>query len=262
MLDRNQNGVIDQEEINMIPSFVRDRMKDRGFEYKAGQSVDEIRNQFQERMGRMREEYERNRGNGGDDNNSRGNRSTPAPAFKPRNKERITVDLPKEYSDVDSDLDGQIGLYEWIVVRREDLELFDDIDRNLDGLLTPKELVAWDKLSKETGETTLTAEKRERLVIVGGTASSARGADRGSSDRESRWGSRGSRSSEEVKQRAQRSFGWLDRDRNGQLSADELASSRRTRWMFENAGIEFVSMSQDQFSKNYAKALEKVHQSR
>ena len=255
MMDRNRNGRIDQEEIDRIPDFVRDRLKERGWNLTAGQSVDEYRKQFRQRMEQMREE--RNRRENGDATDPQANRSTPPTAFRPRDKARITKDLPKKYSEIDSDLDGQIGLYEWVVSRRSDLELFDDIDRDTDGLLTPNELIAWEEQSDEAGKTVLTANERKRLVIVGGSTTSA-----SSSGGETQGGRFGDRTKKEVIERGQRSFGWIDRDADGRVSAEELGNSRRTRSMFQNAGIELTDMSQEQFQKNYMKAYEKAAQRR
>ena len=127
-LDANQNGVVDQSEIDGIPERFRRMMDARGFKLESGESVDTVRNRVRQRFENERRERERRNDDSSD--NDRANRSTPPPAFKPRDRERITVDLPESYAEVDSDLDGQIGLYEWIVARRNDLELFDEIDRN------------------------------------------------------------------------------------------------------------------------------------
>ena len=203
-LDTNQNGVVDQSEIDGIPEGFRRMMDARGFKLESGESVDTVRNRVRQRYENERRERERRHDDSSD--NGRANRSTPPPAFKPRDRERITVDLPENYAEVDSDLDGQIGLYEWIVARRNDLELFDEIDGNADGLLTPRELSAWDKLKDDAGKTSLTVTKRERLLIVAGTAKPADRRDprRSVSDDDRNRG----------RSRADRSFGRRDRDRD------------------------------------------------
>ena len=43
MMDRNGNGKLDQEEIDRMPSFVRDMMKSRGVDLRAGVSLDSLR---------------------------------------------------------------------------------------------------------------------------------------------------------------------------------------------------------------------------
>lgn len=57
--------------------------------------------------------------------------------------------LPEElhdtwFEDSDRDGDGQIGLYEWRYAGK-DLEDFGDFDRNNDGLLTPAEMLYYQK---------------------------------------------------------------------------------------------------------------------
>ena len=208
-LDANQNGVIDQSEIDGIPERFRSMMDTRGFKLESGESVDIVRTRVRQRFEDDRRERERRDDDSSD--NGRANRSTPAPAFKPRERERITVDLPKSYAEFDSDLDGQIGLYEWIVARRNDLELFDEIDTNVDGLLTPRELVAWDKLKDDAGKTSQTATKRERLLIVTGNVEPS--AEK-PTDRRDRGRSESDDGRERGRSRGERSFGRRDRDRD------------------------------------------------
>jgi len=245
-LDTNQNGVIDQEEIDRIPERFRGIMEERGFDLRSGQTVDDMRNRVRERFDDRRREQERL----GSGDNGRANRSTPPPPFKPRDRRRITVDLPKAYVEADSDLDGQIGLYEWIVARRQDLEQFDEIDGNGDGLLTPRELVVWDKLKADAGKVSLTVSKRERLVIIGAAAGSSSGAI---SDRGDRSQSVRSKGTEQMRGQADWTFGRMDRDRDGTISLDEWGSSRRIRPWFESAGVKIQPMSQNEFSKTWVK---------
>lgn len=115
------------------------------------------------------------------------NRSPYAPAepFRRRAGDRLTVDLPAEYSSLDADADGQIGLYEWITVRRSDLDLFEEIDADFDGLLTPSELRQFDRETAEPGQGHVDLSlryTRPRLQVIGGTwnltARSAEAPDR------------------------------------------------------------------------------------
>ena len=164
-LDVNRNGVIDQAEVDGISDRFRGFMESRGFQLYAGDSVEDAR-------GRLRQRFEEARRNQ-DQHDSAQIRQPippPPPPFKPRDRKRITIDLPNEYASVDSDLDGQVGLYEWIVGRRNELELFDQIDGNRDGLLTPRELVAWEKRKGQDGKTLLVVNRRQKLLIIGGNA--------------------------------------------------------------------------------------------
>ena len=249
-LDSNQNGVIDQTEIDGIPERFRVMMNARGLDIQGGDSVDDVRSRLRQAFGEGRREWQR-RGREerrGDGDSGRANRSTPPPPFKPRDRKRITVDLSTAYVEADSDLDGQIGLYEWIVARREDLELFDEIDGNADGLLTPRELVAWDNLKANSGKALFTVSKRERLVIVGTAAGSSPGAKSESNDLSK---SKTSRDRERIRGRADWIFGRMDGDRDGTISLDEWNSSRRMRPWFERAGVRIRPMSQSEFSEIY-----------
>jgi Ca2+-binding EF-hand superfamily protein len=166
--------------------------------------------------------------------------------------------LPPKYSELDSDYDGQIGLYEWLVSKRAELNQFDTIDTNRDGLLTPQELKSYDESSSTADNSAmLTGYKRERLVIVGGSSGGG-GRDNGRGDRGDRdRGSRGQDGSrEERESSARRYFGFLDRNRDGNIDEEEWQRSRRIRSTFEDAGIPLKTMSEDEFAKNYVRATE------
>ena len=250
-MDRNGDGQIDQSEIDAIPSFMRDSMARRGIEFKTG-SVEDIRTQMQSQFARAREEGNWGRQSQGD-SSTFGNRQKYAPSssFRPRTKERMTTDLPESYSDVDADADGQVALHEWILTRRSEMSVFEQIDSNHDGLLTPVELVAFEN-EKDDEEAT---EKwvRERLVIVGSSGRSA-GQTSGSGKE-----SKSDRKQEKQKQEqfAAYAFRTMDRNRNGQIDDEEWASSRRVRPMFEKAGIKLTAMDAEEFQKRYVKAAMK-----
>jgi hypothetical protein len=61
---------------------------------------------------------------------------------------RLPKELPDWWERLDTDKDGQIGLYEWRADGR-DLALFTEMDLNKDGLLTPDE---WMKYQKQLYE--------------------------------------------------------------------------------------------------------------
>ena len=53
-------------------------------------------------------------------------------------------------------------------------------------------------------------------------------------------------------EQAKNFFGMLDKDRDGKLSAPEMANSKTIRPLFESAGLNFNEpMSTDQFVTNY-----------
>ena len=54
-----------------------------------------------------------------------------------KTRPRITLDLPSEFVELDTDQDNQIGLYEW---PREKRAEFKKLDVNQDGFVTPREI--------------------------------------------------------------------------------------------------------------------------
>src|SRR5262249_15447941 len=48
--------------------------------------------------------------------------------------------LPDWFAKLDTDKDGQIGLYEWLAAKKP-IDEFKDMDRNGDGFLTPEEVL-------------------------------------------------------------------------------------------------------------------------
>lgn len=254
-LDRDGNGIIEQSEIDAIPSFVRDSMESRGIEFKPG-SVEELRGRMQSQFDRAREEGNWGRSSTdrtGRDSGGAGNRQKYAPAtsFRPRTKERLTTDLPESYLTIDANTDGQVALHEWILTRRSEISLFEQIDGNADGILTPVELVAFENKKDDEEE----AEKwvRDRLVIVGSSRSPE---GRGSASRSDR--KDGKRETKDEKQKHEQyasfAFRTMDKNKNGKLDSEEWASSRRVRPMFEKAGIKLTAMDADEFQKKYTKA--------
>src|SRR5262249_34847911 len=62
----------------------------------------------------------------------------------------LPKDIPDWFKQIDSDGDGQIGLYEWKVSGRS-LEEFRKIDRNNDGFLTIDEVMRYVAEQKKAG---------------------------------------------------------------------------------------------------------------
>ena len=100
-------------------------------------------------------------------------RYAPVQPYRQQDGERLTVDLPSDYAELDSDFDGQIGFYEWIKTRRQDMELFERIDSNIDGFLTPRELKEFGTTSASSAadkaSSLATKYSRPRLQVIGGT---------------------------------------------------------------------------------------------
>lgn len=254
-LDTNGDGRIDQNEISRIPDGMKQFMESRGMTLRPG-TVEEFSNNMRQQFERSRQESGGSRSDASGSNGSGANRTayTPAAPFRAREKQRMTIDLPAKYSELDTDFDGQIGLYEWIVSRRDELELFDDIDADADSFLTPRELADFDAVAA-SGDRLLAvfAEKykRARLTIVGASGVSVAGAD----------GKPVRKLTDEEKQRykesATRMFSYVDRDRDGKISVEEITGNPRIAPMFDRAGIKPSNMSQDAFVASYMKAVEK-----
>jgi hypothetical protein len=252
-LDGNGDGRIDQNEINQMSDQMKQLMQSRGITIRPGMSMDDFRNNMREQFSRGGEG-----GRGGDSQaRSRGQNGVLSP-FRPRTKERMTVDLPPKYSELDIDYDGQIGLYEWITARRESLSQFDQMDMNFDGVLTPSELLVYDEVIA-SGEPKVVSYKRERVTIVGGGGSSR---SSGSAAIRMGGGEKGSKpSAEEVQKHeatAKRYFAAMDKNKDGMIAEDEWAQSRRLKPFFEKAGIKIRTMSESDFAGKYAKAMKSI----
>ncbi len=251
MMDSNGNGKIDQEEIDRMPSFVRDMMKARGVELKPGMSLDDMRNGF--RSSASGGTPPNGQPNNGQQPNNATAQKTLTP-FKMKPKKALTLALPPAYSEVDTDFDGQIGMYEWMMTRRNDLDRFDEMDFDGDGYLIPEELLAVE--SATATQTVADASIRQRLVIVSATPTRVRtNAAPGQPGQPSPNGqssnSRNPWSSGDPATIAPEIFKRLDGNGDGSIDPEEWQQSRRTREMFEQAGIKLEKMSVEQFSQHY-----------
>lgn len=180
---------------------------------------------------------------GGRDSSSQNNKAGPQP-FRAAPKQRITLDLPPAYAEWDVDFDNQLGLYEWLSVRREDIETFDRIDANGDGILIPIELAGFEEISRSGDDLVqiFGREERPRLTIIGSgrvtTSSDGSVAD--------------AARQQEIEVRAQRMFGYADQNGDGTISAEEISNNRMLGPMFERAGIKPTDMTQKDFSEKFA----------
>ena len=262
MMDTNGNGTIDQEELDRMPSFVRDMMKSRGIELKPGMSVDDMRNSFRSGFsgGGDNSGAPNNPGNGTPNNSNTANSKPVLKAYKMKEKPSLIEALPPAYSEVDTDFDGQLGLDEWMLARRVALEQFDEFDIDHDGFLIPEELQAAEAAATETNAAMAVRTEKLQIVSAKPTVRSGRqasGNDNNNQDQNNggsnRWGGGGSG---DIAEQAKSYFPRLDTNQDGTIDTDEFQQSRRTRAMFEQAGIPAQNMTLEQFTKNLQKATE------
>jgi hypothetical protein len=252
MLDSNGNGRIDQEEIDRMPSFVRDMMRSRGIELKAGMSVDDMRNSFRGAPGGAPPNGSQPGQPGQNDSNNTAGAAKVLVPYRMKPKQPLTLTLPPAYSEIDTDFDGQLGLHEWLVSRRTDLERFDEMDTDFDGFLTPEELQAADKSAAENNVAAAAGANRTKLTIIAATPTrsqqQSRSNNRSPNSPPGSWNGSGGNDPNAY---ANMSFDRLDGNRDGFVDADEWQQSRRVRGMFEQAGIRVDRMSKDQFLANF-----------
>jgi hypothetical protein len=263
MMDSNGNGKVDQEELNRMPSFVRDMMKARGVELKAGMSLDDMRNSFRNSF---------NPGNNGqpggqpgDPGRNNGTGSVVLTPYKMKPKKPLTITLPPAYSEVDTDFDGQIAMHEWMTTRRVDLEKFDSMDIDSDGYLIPEELAIADAAAAAANQPSVASTARQRLLIVNATPTKAKSTPnngqpgngpQGSTPQNAQDnGNRGGWGGGDPATMASESFRRLDGNGDGFIDTEEWQNSRRTRGMFEQAGIRLEKMSLEQFSQHYVRLM-------
>lgn len=256
--DTNGDGQIDKNEIANMPEGFRQAMESRGIKLQPGsvdQFRDSMRKQFEQKAreegwswGR-REEDNRREENGESANRER---YQPAAPFRPRERERVTVDLPPKYSELDLDFDGQVGLYEWITAKRESLEEFDEIDGNADGVLTPKELKFFDEITAAS-EAKVTSYKRDRVVLIDGKGTFT---GKKAGDSTTTKSNMSAEERESTVKKGKSYFSQMDKNKNGKIDREEWESSKRIRPWFESSGIKLSSMSEDDFANNFLKAVE------
>jgi len=230
---------------------------------KPGMSVDDFSNKVRSSFERAREERDRgddgDRRRGEDGRGRTGNINQVNGSFRASEKKRVTLDLPPSYKEFDTDLDGQLGLYEWIVAKRQSLQQFDEIDADRDSLLTPLELKFYEDVL-EAGKPRVVSYKQDRLLIVGpggkktGTGESSKGVDKKD------WKGGKKLDKKEREKQLQTSRGYftkMDKNGDGRVDVDELDKKRLVPW-FEKAGIEVKGMSEEEFGEAFVTAIERT----
>lgn len=203
-----------------------------------------------------RQEYEKRR--------AEESRAKP-PVMRP--KERVTMEIPQVFMEGDRDGDGQIGFYEWKKWKRDAVSDFAKLDYNHDGFLTPRELA---KGPKDESTISSIVASRSSLPPSAQTSSNMpiENPSLGNSGTTVNPAPAGipaatsatplSAAAPEVNlnsvaaRRGESMFRLLDRDRDGQVAADEWDRSRTLKPLFEQGGVDLKQpMSKEDFLSNY-----------
>jgi hypothetical protein len=217
---------------------------------------------------------------GGNDRGGRnGDRNSPSKAPEP--PPRVTIDLPASYAAGDTNGDGQIELSEWLRWKgRSALAEFLSLDRNHDGILTPRELAQADSPLPVDLALRLPGADPAALLPSGGRFMAANPTMSGSPAAATAPSSAATSSSPaaaassmrpaaaatstspvsapasgDVQRHtadAQRQFKRLDRDRDGKVTDLEWRYSVLLRPKFEKVGADLSQpMSEEQFISYY-----------
>jgi Ca2+-binding EF-hand superfamily protein len=189
---------------------------------------------------------DRDRGDRDSSSSYRSSSSSSSSAVTAPTHVRVTVGLPSTYVDVDADRDGQVGLYEWKKAKRP-LAQFTQFDANKDGFLTPREL-----------------ERAASMPMIASTPTPGSSpAPTGSPSPTAPVASTTtpviSKLSEEDQTKvdeaqAKSVFSILDKNHDGKITAEEIATSTRIGPQFQQAGVSFKEpMAVEQFVSNYVR---------
>ncbi len=273
-MDRNRNGTLDPDETERMPSSVKDRLKQSGFDLNKGldqkqfgKAFEEMRKIREEDEGRRREEYENKKREENGDNEDK--KSEAAPARKPlitiKPHDRVTKDIPKTFEEGDTDQDGQLAFYEWRKWKRAETDNFFTYDHNGDGFLTPSELIkgpseakvaALEAVKGTSGVTVIsnasvsTTTNASTITPTNGGSTSVKPV----STRSSTVSSMTVDMDSAIAKRGKSTFRLLDKDRSGNVTPDEWASSSKLRPQFTDAGVDLSKpMDENAFITHFIK---------
>ncbi|MFP6763155.1 MAG: hypothetical protein VB858_06045, partial [Planctomycetaceae bacterium] len=238
--DRDKNGKLDGGEYERFSSELKEAVRAVRLDFRRGVDQATFIRAWPKLTGEMRARRDREasrRDDGRRDDDRRGDdrrddgRRVEKPKFKRPPKRsprpRITIDLPTKFSEADRNRDGQIGLYEW---DRAKYREFFALDRNGDGLLTPRELTS------QTGAAP--ASKSSRTVAARRTETPAKDTGKsGSKDKATTITAVEFDPESSDGRRASYVFRSLDRDKDGSLTKAEWERSQSTRRDFEKKNV-------------------------
>lgn len=170
--------------------------------------------------------------------------ASPAATAKNTTRPRITIDLQDDLVPADLDGDGQLGLYEWRRITGRTLAEFLELDRNGDGFVTPREVAAArPQATPQPAPVASAAAPADSTASQGNPgpqteASTANGRNAPITDQPNPATLAGDNpAAQRLIREADRFFGYLDKDEDGQIAPDEWEGNR-IRGMFEENGID------------------------
>ena len=274
--DQDGNGRIDADEIDsnpFIPRLLGDIDTSRGLTQEEFQEAYERarQNRFGGRgegndgEGRRRRGWDRDgesrefrdggsrdrsdsreRGDGESGDDPRSGDSGDSSTNEGPSRTRITIDLQSEFLPGDRDRDGQIGFYEWRRFAGRSMREFQELDRNQDGFVTPRE-VALARPDLQPAATTAATARTTTETTVNPAVRPAAPALASATQTDSQ----PQPVDDQTRRDADRFLRMLDKNRDGQIAPDEWEGDR-IRTMFTNDGIDLGQpISDDDFTRHY-----------
>lgn len=295
-MDRNKDGLLTEDETSRMPGNAQEMFRSNGLDLRRGVTKDQyiqVAPKMMEQMQRDRDRGGGDRGGYGGDRGSRGGyggdrnsgdrggwdrgnngqssfngNSTPPTTPKtvsiwtPIKHDAVTVSMPAAYVAVDSDKDGQIGLYEWRATNKGSTAQFDALDIDQDGFLTAREMIINETKLKTTvpvmasnPQPNATATNNPSAPQTPVTTSTTTGSSGGeNASKEERKEMKQALKQDAGNSDAAYIFGLLDKNKDGNVTIEEWAISKKLKPKFEALGLDLNQpMSQADFVIHYAK---------
>ncbi|MDB4679885.1 MAG: EF-hand domain-containing protein [Planctomycetaceae bacterium] len=279
-LDKNKDGKLDTDEVRRMPGSVREAFANADFSVDRGISKEDFIREMPRIMEQMRKKRDEERENRDKDSKKPEpkreeprredpKKSAKGATYSPKKRPKITVNIPSQFADGDSDQDGQIGLYEWRQWKPAEKYHFPVYDINKDGFLTPRELSNPPNKEEIDGYLASIGAPPTAAASVPATPNKAAPASSNPKapvaydkleKQPKKELKRATQQPEKIEEKdpltktAQLFFQQMDSDKNGSLTPDEWARSRRLKPKFEEAGIDINgAMNVEQFTTAYRK---------
>lgn len=256
-MDQDGNGLITANEVERVPSFIRDRWTQQGLDFNRGVRVDDMASNAQRQMEEFRRQREEE-GRGREERSDRPEfqpppemgRSEPRPSSSssPQPKKpttRISPLLSDAYKSLDTDFDGQIALFEWRKAKRGTISQFTQHDLDGDGFLTAKELAKSPAPAPAPAAAAVAATSRGTTGPTPPAATPAAPAAPPAPVAVSA----------DAAAKASRAFDLLDSDRKGTVEGKEWDKSSRLKPLFQKAGYDLNKpLNKEEFTQAYVRA--------